>query len=103
MIRLSLVTSVIGYLCLGFVLLMVVPLVTACILQQPDSIFAFSVCIVASVALGRLAMRADKDANFDNMNRMESMAVGLFWLVCACSFGCYSVYVFRFKFCRFFF
>ena len=84
MIRLSLVTSVIGYLCLGFVLLMVVPLVAACILQQPDSIFAFSVCIVASVALGRLAMRADKDANFDNMNRMESMAVVCFgWCVLA--------------------
>lgn len=84
MIRLGLTSSVIGYLCFGFVLLMVIPLLAACLLNQPDSIVAFSICIVTSLVAGKLAMGADKDANFDNLSRMESMAVVCFgWLALA--------------------
>lgn len=82
MIRFRLVTSVIGYLIHGFVIMMFIPLVTAFLLKQFDSVIAFAVSIILCVLLGRLAINADKKAKFDDLNRVESMGVVCFgWLV----------------------
>ena len=82
MIRFRLVTSVIGYLIHGFVLLMFVPLLAAFLLKQYNSVGAFSACIIVSILIGRLAINADRKAKFDDLNRVESMGVVSFgWLV----------------------
>lgn len=81
MIRLRLITSVIGYLLFGYVFLMIIPLIVAFLSHQPDSIYAFSACILICLGFGHLAMRADKKASFDDLNRVESIAVVSFgWL-----------------------
>lgn len=82
MIRFKLVTSVIGYLIHGFVIMMFIPLIAAFLLKQYDSAFAFAATIILSMALGRLAINADRKAKFDDLNRIESMGVVSFgWLV----------------------
>ncbi len=82
MIRFKLVTSVIGYLIHGFVIMMFIPLIAAFLLKQYNSAFAFAATIILSMALGRLAINADRKAKFDDLNRVESMGVVSFgWLV----------------------
>lgn len=84
MIRIRLITAIIGYLSQGFVVLMIVPLIAALLMKQYDSSFAFLVTIAVSFIFGRLAMKADKDVDFDDLNRIESMGVVVFgWLFLA--------------------
>lgn len=84
MIRLSLTAYVIGYLCKGFVFLMILPMIAASMANQFDSVLAFSVCMLVSFVLSKLLMKADEDANFDSLSRVESMAVVCFgWLFLA--------------------
>ena len=84
MIRFRLVTSIIGYLSMGYVCFMFIPLVVSLIKQEQDSSIAFIVTIAISFILGRLAILSDKKAEMDELNRMESLAVVVFgWLILA--------------------
>lgn len=84
MIRFRLVTSIIGYLSMGYVSFMFIPLVISLIKQEQNSSIAFIMTIAISFILGRLAILSDKKAEMDDLNRMESLAVVVFgWLILA--------------------
>lgn len=84
MIRFRLVTSIIGYLSMGFVGLMLIPLIISLTQQEHNASLAFLAAITVSFFIGRLAILSDKKAEMDELNRMESLAVVVFgWLVLA--------------------
>ena len=84
MIRFRLVTSIIGYLAMGFVYFMYIPLVISLIKQEPKSTLAFLITIAICFVFGRFAMYSEKKAEIDDLNRMESLAVVVFgWLTLA--------------------
>ena len=84
MIRFRLVTSIIGYLSIGFVGIMFIPLLISLIEQEQNSTLAFLITIAISFVFGRLSILSESQAEMDDMNRMESLAVVVFgWLFLA--------------------
>lgn len=82
MIRFHTVLSILGFLSGGFAYLMIPPLLTAIFSQQTDSINAFIICIFVSATIGYLTRKLDPESDFDNLSRMEGIAVVvLAWLV----------------------
>lgn len=82
MIRLHVVLAILGFLSVGFAYLMAPPLIAAIFMHEMDSALAFTLCIVFSACIGYITRRLDPESDFDDLNRMEGIAVVvLAWLV----------------------
>ena len=98
MIRFRLVASIIGYLSMGFMHFMYIPLVISLINQEHNSTLAFLTTTVICFVLGRIAMSLDKKAEIDDLNRMESLAVVVFGWLALALFGAVPYLFFDFSF-----
>lgn len=84
MIRFRLVASIIGYLTMGFMHMMFIPVIVSLIKHENNSTIAFLITVAVCFVLGRIAIALDRKAEIDDLNRMESLAVVVFgWLALA--------------------
>ncbi len=84
MIRFRLVASIIGYLSMGFMHFMYIPIIVSLFKRENNSTMAFIFTTAICFVFGRIAMSLDKKAEIDDLNRMESLAVVVFgWLALA--------------------
>ena len=84
MIRFRIVVSVVGLIVQGFSAVLIVPMLVAMMVGQNDSAFAILLGMLSGILAGRVAWRAHREQNFDDLNRIEGMAaVGLSWLTVA--------------------
>ncbi len=98
MIRFRLVASIIGYLSMGFMHLMYIPLIVSLIKQENNSTLAFLITIAICFVLGKTAMFLDKKAEIDDLNRMESLGVVVFGWLALAIFGAVPYLFFNFSF-----
>ena len=98
MIRFRLVASIIGYLSMGFMHLMYIPLIVSLIKQENNSTLAFLITIAICFVLGKTAMFLDKKAEIDDLNRMESLGVVVFGWLALAIFGAVPYLFFDFSF-----
>lgn len=81
MIRFRIIISILGSIIKGFALLMIFPLITALIAKQYNSALAFTICIVASSLFGFFSKKLNSDKNFDDLTRIEGIAVVVSFLL----------------------
>lgn len=98
MIRFRLVASIIGYLSMGFMHLMFIPVIVSLIKQENNSTLAFLVTVAVCFVVGRIAIALDRKAEIDDLNRMESLAVVVFGWLALALFGSIPYMFFKISF-----
>ncbi|HOI90360.1 MAG TPA: TrkH family potassium uptake protein [Candidatus Rifleibacterium sp.] len=103
MIRFRVITSVIGVILQSFSGIMIVPLLAAVIACQINSAGAVGLCMLSGMLAARIMASFQTEKGFDDLNRVEGMAVvSLSWLAVA-TIGSIPYLCFGFRFVDAFF